>query len=237
MRILDQTNLQIDLAKLGFHPAALARFLNAIESPYGMVLVTGPTGSGKSTTLYSALAEDQQDPLQHHDGEDPVEYNIAGINQVKVHEDIGLHLRRGAAQPSSARTPTSSWSVRFETSTPRRIAIKAALTGHLVLEHPAHQRRGRVPSTDLSTWASSPSWCPAPCCSSSPSGSCAACARNASVPTTLHPEVLRELGILENPDELRHLRAEGVPGVQRHRLQGPRWPVRGHGDQRRHCAR
>ncbi|MGD8414654.1 MAG: ATPase, T2SS/T4P/T4SS family, partial [Candidatus Latescibacterota bacterium] len=90
MRILDKSNLQIDLAKLGFHPVALAKFLNAIEQPYGMVLVTGPTGSGKSTTLYSALNKINRPHSNIMTAEDPVEYNLEGINQVNVLEEIGL---------------------------------------------------------------------------------------------------------------------------------------------------
>ncbi|MCK5617954.1 MAG: Flp pilus assembly complex ATPase component TadA, partial [Candidatus Krumholzibacteria bacterium] len=90
MRILDKSNLQIDLSKLGFHPKSLSRFLDAIEQPYGMVLVTGPTGSGKSTTLYSALSKINRPHSNIMTAEDPVEYNLEGINQVNVYEEIGL---------------------------------------------------------------------------------------------------------------------------------------------------
>ncbi|MCX5753809.1 MAG: GspE/PulE family protein, partial [Candidatus Krumholzibacteria bacterium] len=90
MRILDKTNLQIDLTKLGFHPEALQKLVKGIEMPYGMVLVTGPTGSGKTTTLYSALNKINLPEYNIMTAEDPVEYNIDGINQVMVHEEIGL---------------------------------------------------------------------------------------------------------------------------------------------------
>jgi len=90
MRILDQSNLEIDMAKLGFEEKALALLLNAVESPYGMVLVTGPTGSGKSTNLYRALQRINKPHSNIMTAEDPVEYNLEGINQVNMHEEIGL---------------------------------------------------------------------------------------------------------------------------------------------------
>jgi type IV pilus assembly protein PilB len=90
MRILDRSSLMLDLSKLGFAPAALKKFLKAIENPYGIVLVTGPTGSGKTTTLYSTLARLNKPKRQIMTVEDPVEYNLHGINQIQVHEEIGL---------------------------------------------------------------------------------------------------------------------------------------------------
>ena len=97
-----------------------------------MVLVTGPTGSGKTTTLYSALSELNEVAWNITTAEDPVEFNFFGINQVQMHEDIGLNFA-AALRASCARTPTSSWSARSATSRPRRSRVKAALTGHLVL--------------------------------------------------------------------------------------------------------
>ena len=90
MRILDKSNLTLDLTRAGFEQKALDNFLRAIAMPYGMVLVTGPTGSGKTTTLYSALSRINQPEVNIMTAEDPVEYNIEGINQVNVNEDIGL---------------------------------------------------------------------------------------------------------------------------------------------------
>src|SRR5690606_7568708 len=90
MRILDKSNLALDLTKLGFDPRSLERFIKAIESPYGMVLVTGPTGSGKTTTLYSALSRINVPETNIMTAEDPVEYNIDGINQVNVNDAIDL---------------------------------------------------------------------------------------------------------------------------------------------------
>ncbi len=132
MRILDKSNLQLDLTKLGFEQSSLDRFIEAIESPYGMVLVTGPTGSGKSTTLYSALSRLNKEDVNIMTAEDPVEYNIFGINQVQMKDDIGLNF--AAALRSFLRQDPDIVMVGeirdYETA---EIAIKAALTGHLVL--------------------------------------------------------------------------------------------------------
>src|SRR5690606_3410409 len=90
LRMLSKGNLQLDLLKLGFESKQLEVFKKGIYSPSGMVLVTGPTGSGKTTTLYSALAELNQVTDNLSTAEDPVEYNLEGINQVQVHKEIGL---------------------------------------------------------------------------------------------------------------------------------------------------
>jgi type IV pilus assembly protein PilB len=132
MRILDKSNLQIDLAKLGFAEQALARFLTAIESPYGMVLVTGPTGSGKSTTLYSALNKINKPHCNIMTAEDPVEYNIEGINQVNVHEEIGLSFA-SALRAFLRQDPNIVMVGEIRDLETASIATKAALTGHLVL--------------------------------------------------------------------------------------------------------
>jgi type IV pilus assembly protein PilB len=132
LRLLDKSNLQLDMTKLGFEPDQLADFKSAIECPYGMVLVTGPTGSGKTTTLYSALSELNTLSDNICTAEDPVEYNLPGINQVQMHEDIGLNF--AAALRSFLRQDPDIIMIGeirdFETA---EIAIKAALTGHLVL--------------------------------------------------------------------------------------------------------
>jgi type IV pilus assembly protein PilB len=132
LRLLDKGNLQLDMTKLGFEPDQLGDFKHAIESPYGMVLVTGPTGSGKTTTLYSALSELNTLTDNICTAEDPVEYNLPGINQVQMHEDIGLNF--AAALRSFLRQDPDIIMIGeirdFETA---EIAIKAALTGHLVL--------------------------------------------------------------------------------------------------------
>src|SRR5438445_13614848 len=92
MRLLDKSNLQLDMAKLGFDPQTLKDFQEAIHKPYGMILITGPTVSGKSTTLYSALSELNKPDVNISTAEDPIEYNLMGINQVQVREQIGLNL-------------------------------------------------------------------------------------------------------------------------------------------------
>lgn len=132
LRLLDKENLQLDMTKLGFEEKPLADFKDAIHKPFGMVLVTGPTGSGKTTTLYSALAELNQITENISTAEDPVEFNLMGINQVQVHEEIGLNF--ASCLRSFLRQDPDIIMVGeirdFETA---EIAIKAALTGHLVL--------------------------------------------------------------------------------------------------------
>jgi type IV pilus assembly protein PilB len=132
LRLLDKSNLQLDMTKLGFEPQQLEWFLEAIERPYGMCLVTGPTGSGKTTTLYSALSRLNQTTDNISTAEDPVEFNFAGINQVQVQEDIGLTF--AAALRTFLRQDPDVIMVGeirdFETA---EIAVKAALTGHMVL--------------------------------------------------------------------------------------------------------
>jgi type IV pilus assembly protein PilB len=132
LRILDKSNLQVDLTKLGFEKRQLDDFMEAIEKPYGMVLVTGPTGSGKTTTLYSALNHLNKPGINIMTAEDPVEYNFMGINQVQVREEIGLTF--ASSLRSFLRQDPDIIMVGeirdFETA---EIAVKAALTGHLVL--------------------------------------------------------------------------------------------------------
>jgi type IV pilus assembly protein PilB len=132
MRLLDKSTLQLDMTKLGFEERQLRDFMEAIDRPYGMVLVTGPTGSGKTTTLYSALSKLNEVAWNISTAEDPVEFNFFGINQVQMHEDIGLNF--AAALRSFLRQDPDIIMVGeirdFETA---EIAVKAALTGHLVL--------------------------------------------------------------------------------------------------------
>jgi len=132
LRLLDKGNLQLDMTKLGFETGQLAQFKKSIDAPFGMVLVTGPTGSGKTTTLYSALQELNQVSDNISTAEDPVEFNLPGINQVQMHEDIGLNF--AAALRSFLRQDPDTIMIGeirdFETA---EIAVKAALTGHMVL--------------------------------------------------------------------------------------------------------
>jgi type IV pilus assembly protein PilB len=132
MRLLDKSNLQLDMTKLGFEQVQLDTFLHSIHQPFGMVLVTGPTGSGKTTTLYSALSDLNKVSENISTAEDPVEFNLMGINQVQMHEEIGLNF--AAALRSFLRQDPDIIMVGeirdFETA---EIAVKAALTGHMVL--------------------------------------------------------------------------------------------------------
>jgi type IV pilus assembly protein PilB len=132
LRLLDKENLMLDMTKLGFEPESLVKFQRNISKPYGMVLVTGPTGSGKTNTLYSALQSLNTIETNIMTAEDPVEFNLMGINQVQMKEQIGLNF--AAALRSFLRQDPNIILVGeirdFETA---EIAIKAALTGHLVL--------------------------------------------------------------------------------------------------------
>jgi len=132
LRLLDKGNLQLDMTKLGFDVGPLDDFKWAINQPWGMVLVTGPTGSGKTTTLYSALSELNKVAHNISTAEDPVEYNLHGINQVQMHDEIGLNFAMSLR--SFLRQDPDIIMVGeirdFETA---EIAVKAALTGHLVL--------------------------------------------------------------------------------------------------------
>src|SRR6187397_1555322 len=132
MRLLDKDKLMLDMTKLGFEQESLTRFEAAIQKPWGMVLVTGPTGSGKTNTLYSSLAKVNQPGVNIMTAEDPVEFNLPGINQVQVKESIGLNF--ASALRSFLRQDPNIILVGeirdFETA---EIAVKAALTGHLVL--------------------------------------------------------------------------------------------------------
>ncbi|MCC7000148.1 MAG: type IV-A pilus assembly ATPase PilB [Deltaproteobacteria bacterium] len=132
MRLLDKGNLQLDMTKLGFDPDPLAAFKKAISLPYGMVLVTGPTGSGKTTTLYSALSELNQVTRNISTAEDPVEFNLPGINQVQMHDDIGLNFAT-ALRAFLRQDPNIIMVGEIRDYETAEIAVKAALTGHLVL--------------------------------------------------------------------------------------------------------
>jgi len=132
LRLLDKDKLMLDMTKLGFEPESLDRFKRQISKPYGMVLVTGPTGSGKTNTLYSALSSLNTPDTNIMTAEDPVEFNLPGINQVQMKEQIGLNF--AAALRSFLRQDPNTILVGeirdFETA---EIAVKASLTGHLVL--------------------------------------------------------------------------------------------------------
>jgi type IV pilus assembly protein PilB len=132
LRILDKGNLTLDLTTFGFEPRAEDDLLRAILNPYGMVLVTGPTGSGKTTTLYSALQRINTIETNIMTAEDPVEYNLMGINQVQVRPEIGLTFA-AALRAFLRQDPNVIMIGEIRDLETGSIAIKAALTGHLVL--------------------------------------------------------------------------------------------------------
>jgi type IV pilus assembly protein PilB len=132
LRLLDKSSLQLDMTKLGYEPDALKWFKQEISKPFGMVLVTGPTGSGKTVSLYSALAELNTTTENISTAEDPVEFNFAGINQVQMHEDIGLNFA-SALRAFLRQDPDIIMIGEIRDFETAEIGIKAALTGHLVL--------------------------------------------------------------------------------------------------------
>jgi type IV pilus assembly protein PilB len=132
MRILDSGNLQLDLTKLGLQEKGLRDLQEAIDAPFGMILVTGPTGSGKSTTLYSAISTINDVGVNIMTAEDPVEYNLHGINQVQVHSEIGLTFA-SALRAFLRQDPDVIMVGEMRDLETAEIGVKAALTGHLVL--------------------------------------------------------------------------------------------------------
>ncbi len=132
LRLLDKSNLQLDMTKLGYEEASLKWFKEQIHKPFGMVLVTGPTGSGKTVSLYSALAELNKVTENISTAEDPVEFNFAGINQCQMHEEIGLNFA-SALRAFLRQDPDIIMIGEIRDFETAEIGVKAALTGHLVL--------------------------------------------------------------------------------------------------------
>lgn len=132
LRLLDKSNLQLDMQKLGFEAKQLGDFKESIYKPHGMVLVTGPTGSGKTTTLYSALSELNKITTNISTAEDPVEFNLGGINQAQMNEDIGFNFA-AALRAFLRQDPDVIMVGEIRDYETAEIAIKASLTGHLVL--------------------------------------------------------------------------------------------------------
>src|SRR5438445_2742694 len=132
LRLLDKENLRLDMTKLGFEPESLAKFEKAILRPYGMVLVTGPTGSGKTNTLYSSVARLNTPDTNIMTAEDPVEFQLAGINQVQMKDQIGLNFA-SALRAFLRQDPNIILVGEIRDFETAEIAVKAALTGHMVL--------------------------------------------------------------------------------------------------------
>jgi type IV pilus assembly protein PilB len=132
LRLLDKENLRLDMTKLGFEQESLVKFEKAILKPYGMVLVTGPTGSGKTNTLYSSISRLNQPDTNIMTAEDPVEFQLGGVNQVQMKEQIGLNFAT-ALRAFLRQDPNIILVGEIRDFETAEIAIKAALTGHLVL--------------------------------------------------------------------------------------------------------
>ncbi|MCD6277429.1 Flp pilus assembly complex ATPase component TadA, partial [candidate division WOR-3 bacterium] len=132
LRILDRSQASFDLRDLGFEEESLNHFLKALKNPFGIILVTGPTGSGKTTTLYAALNEINDPGINITTAEDPVEYSLMGINQLQVNESIGLTFA-SALRAYLRQDPDVIMVGEIRDKTTTEIAIRAALTGHLVL--------------------------------------------------------------------------------------------------------
>ncbi len=132
MRLLDKENLRLDMTKLGFEPESLAKFERAILRPYGMVLVTGPTGSGKTNTLYSSIAKLNTPETNIMTAEDPVEFQLAGVNQIQMKDQIGLNFA-SALRAFLRQDPNIILVGEIRDFETAEIAVKAALTGHMVL--------------------------------------------------------------------------------------------------------
>jgi len=132
MRLLDKENLRLDMTKLGFEAESLAKFERAILRPYGMVLVTGPTGSGKTNTLYSSIAKLNTPETNIMTAEDPVEFQLAGVNQIQMKDQIGLNFA-SALRAFLRQDPNIILVGEIRDFETAEIAVKAALTGHMVL--------------------------------------------------------------------------------------------------------
>ena len=234
MRLLDKSKLMLDMTKLGFEPHSLERFKNAISKPYGIVLVTGPTGSGKTNTLYSAIAQLNKPDTNIMTAEDPVEFNLPGINQVQIRDNIGLNF--AAVLRSFLRQDPNIILVGeirdYETA---EIAVKAALTGHLVLStlhtNDAPSTVSRMVNMGIEPFLV---------------GTavnliqaqrlvrrvCAKCkfddTPNVPTKTLVGHRLPAGRDRLVPGDE-----GQGLRDLQRHRLQGPRGPLRSDGDHRR----
>ena len=223
----------LDMTKLGFEPESLSKFETQIMKPWGMVLVTGPTGSGKTNTLYSAISQMNTPETNIMTAEDPVEFNLAGVNQVQVRENIGLNF--AAALRSFLRQDPNIILVGeirdFETA---EIAVKAALTGHLVLStlhtNDAPSTVNRLMNMGIEPFlvASSVNLI---CAQRLVRRVCAKC--KVPIIRCRRRRWSRSASRPRNAKRSCRMRGAGCETLQRHRLQGTRRSVRGHGNHRR----
>lgn len=193
MRVLDKSALTLDLSKLGFEPRPLEEFMNAIKRPYGMVLVTGPTGSGKTTTLYSALSILNKPEVNIMTAEDPVEYDFPGINQVNIKEEIGLTFA-SALRAFLRQDPDIIMVGEIRDHETASIAIKAALTGHLVLST-LHTNDAPSAITRLIDMGIEPYLVASSLNLVVAQRLLRKICSNCKIPTKVHPEALREIGL------------------------------------------
>jgi type IV pilus assembly protein PilB len=211
MRLLDKTKLQLDMTQLGFDQEPLRRFKDAIDRPFGIVLVTGPTGSGKTNTLYSAIAALNDPTVNIMTAEDPIEFNLAGINQVQMKEQIGLTF--ASALRSFLRQDPDIILVGeirdFETA---EIAVKAALTGHLVLStlhtNDAPSTINRLMNMGIEPFLVATS-VNCICAQRLVRRICSQCAEDVETP----PQMLIQVGFA--PDEVKSLRIKRGRGCER----------------------
>ncbi len=232
MRLLDKENLRLDMTKLGFEQASLTKFEKAILRPYGMVLVTGPTGSGKTNTLYSSIARLNTPETNIMTAEDPVEFQLMGVNQVQMKDQIGLNF--AAALRAFLRQDPNIILVGeirdFETA---EIAVKAALTGHLVLStlhtNDAPSTISRLMNMGIEPFLVATS-VNLICAQRLVRKICQNCREPMDVPE----QAMLDAGFTQ--EELKTTTisiGKGLRRVQQDRLQGPRRSLRSDGDQRR----
>ncbi len=231
MRLLDKDKLMLDMTKLGFEQESLTKFETAILRPWGMVLVTGPTGSGKTNTLYSSISKVNTPETNIMTAEDPVEFNLVGVNQVQIRENIGLNF--AAALRSFLRQDPNIILVGeirdFETA---EIAVKAALTGHLVL---STLHTNDAPSTinRLMNMGIEPFLVASSVHLICAQRLCRRVCANCKEPHPTPPPALIHAGFTqEEAEKVMPDEGQGLRAVQQHRLQGPRRLVRGDGSQR-----
>ena len=232
LRLLDKDNLMLDMTRLGFEEESLGKFEKAILKPYGMVLVTGPTGSGKTNTLYSSISRVNTPETNIMTAEDPVEFNLHGINQVQMKEQIGLNF--AAALRSFLRQDPNIILVGeirdFETA---EIAVKAALTGHLVLStlhtNDAPSTINRLMNMGIEPFLVATS-VNLICAQRLVRRICKECKEEIHMPA----QALIDIGFTpEEAAKRQALQGPRVRDLQQHGLQGPRRALRGDGDHRR----
>ena len=232
MRLLDKENLMFDMVRLGFEPEGLKKFEKAIHKPYGMVLVTGPTGSGKTNTLYSAIAQLNKPDTNIMTAEDPVEFNLHGINQVQINEQVGLTFA-AALRSFLRQDPNIILVGEIRDLETAEIAIKASLTGHLVLStlhtNDAPSTISRLLNMDIEPFLVATS-VQLICAQRLVRKICSGCKQEVKAPSE---SALIELGFTRGRDrELSKSTAGRMQDLQRLRIQGPRRTLRNHGDHR-----